>query len=86
MENIKKALNNKNEKYEKNNNKLNNILINFDSQIKQIQKEIKEKNNIINEKLKLIEYQINNIKQNLPDHLTRINSNMIDNTKINNMD
>ena len=67
MENIKKALNNKNEKYEKNNNKLNNILINFDSQIKQILKEIKEKNNIINEKLKLIEYQINNIKQNLPD-------------------
>ena len=80
IENIKKEINNKNKVNEKINNILNNE-INHN----QIIKDIKMENNIIKEKIEDVEYQINNIKQKLPDKFPMGNSNMMNNSQMNNM-
>ena len=79
IENIKKELNNKS----KVNEEINNIL-NYELNHNQIIKDIKKENNRIKEKMEDVEYQINNIKQNLPGKMPIGNSNMMNNNPMNN--
>ena len=80
IENIKKEINNKNKVNEEINNILNNELNH-----NQIIKDIKMENYKIKEKIENVEYQINNIKQKLPDKFPICNSNMMNNSQMNNM-